>query len=129
MLGPAMDGGGAFAPADDAADRDDGDSDHQVLAIARVPRVAERFKVRADGADVDELRHGRDPGICRRRPPRTGRRFAVTRSPRPTQGYRGAAPRARLPRPHNYARWPCLAVSMRTGIISGAGRITVAPGP
>src|SRR5690348_879573 len=84
MFGPAMDGGGSIAPADDAADRDDGDIDHQVLAVARVPRVAEGFEVRADRADVDELRHGRRPGIWRRRPPRTGRRYAAKRSPRPT---------------------------------------------
>ena len=56
MLGPAMDGGGAVAPAEDAADGDDGDIDQEVLAIARVPGVGERFEVGADGADVDELR-------------------------------------------------------------------------
>src|SRR4051794_34841016 len=84
MFGPTMDGGGSVAPADDAANRDDGDIDHQVLAVARVPRVAEGFKVRAHGADVDEVRHGRPPGISRRRPPRTGRWYAADRSPRPT---------------------------------------------
>ena len=65
MLGPAMDGGGAVAPADDAADGDDDDIDQEVLAIARVPGVGERFEVGADGADVDELGHGRHPGIGR----------------------------------------------------------------
>src|SRR3954452_2155599 len=56
-----MDSGGAVATADDAADGDDGDIDHQVPAIARVARVVERFEVGADGADVDELGHGRHP--------------------------------------------------------------------
>ena len=72
MLGPAMDGGGAIAAADDAADGDDDDIDQQVLAIARVPRVGERFEVGADGADIDELGHGRHPGIGRCRPPHAG---------------------------------------------------------
>src|SRR3954465_6026431 len=62
MLGPAMDGGGPVAPAEDAADGDDDDIDHQVLAIARVPRIGERFEVGAEGADVDELGHGNHPG-------------------------------------------------------------------
>ena len=45
MLGPAMDGGGPVASADDAADGDDRDIDQEVLAIARVPGIAERFKI------------------------------------------------------------------------------------
>ena len=65
VLGPAMDGGGAVAAAEDAADGDDGDIDQQVLAIASVPRVGERFEVGADAADIDELGHGRHPGIGR----------------------------------------------------------------
>ena len=72
VLGPAMDGGGSVAPADDAADGDDGDIDQQVLAIARVPGVGERFEVRADGADIDELGHGRHPWIGPCRPPHAG---------------------------------------------------------
>ena len=61
MLGPAMDGGRAVAAADDAAGGDDGDIDQQVFAIPHAPRVGERFEVRADGADVDELGHERRP--------------------------------------------------------------------
>jgi len=41
MLGPAMNGGGPIAPADDAADRDDVDVHHQMLAIARVAGIGE----------------------------------------------------------------------------------------
>jgi len=37
--GPAMDGGGSITPADDSADRDDGDIDQEVFAIPNVPRV------------------------------------------------------------------------------------------
>jgi len=62
MLGPAMDGGGPVASAGDAADRDDDDIGQEVLAIARVPRIGERFEVRADGADVNEPGHGNHPG-------------------------------------------------------------------
>jgi hypothetical protein len=58
MLGPAMDGGGPIAAADDGADGDDGDIDEQVFAIARVAGVVERFEVRGERADVDELGHG-----------------------------------------------------------------------
>ena len=65
MPGPAMDGGGPIGSAEDAADGDDGDIDQEVLAIARVPRIGERFEVRADGADVSELGHGGHPGIGR----------------------------------------------------------------
>lgn len=72
MLGPAMDGGGSIAPAEDAADGDDDDIDQEVLAIARVPRIRERFEVGAEGADVDELGHGRHPWFSRCGPwPRT----------------------------------------------------------
>src|SRR4051812_6395551 len=39
VLGPAMDGGGAVATADDAADGDDGDIDQQMVAVTDVPRV------------------------------------------------------------------------------------------
>jgi hypothetical protein len=39
----------------------DGDIDQEVPAIARVARVIERVEVGADGADVDELGHGRHP--------------------------------------------------------------------
>ena len=106
MLGPAMDGGGAIAPADDAADGDDGDIDQEVLAIARVPRVGERFEVRADGADVDELGHGRHPGIGRCGPPRRTGGSAATRARGPEPRYRAEARRARLPRPHSYTRGP-----------------------
>src|SRR3954452_5947922 len=65
MPGPAVDGGRPIAPADDAADGDDGDIAQEMLAIALVPRVGERFEVGADGADVDELGHGRHPWIGR----------------------------------------------------------------
>src|SRR5512135_1833131 len=63
MLGPAMDGGGSIASAEDAADGDDDDIDQEVLAIARVPRIGERFEVGAAGADVNELGHGSHPGF------------------------------------------------------------------
>src|SRR3954451_15771452 len=72
MLGPAMDGGGSIASAEDAADGDDDDIDQEVLAIARVPRIGERFEVGAEGADINELGHGRHPGFSRCGPwPRT----------------------------------------------------------
>ena len=116
MLGPAMDGGGAIAPAEDAADGDDGDIDQEVLAIARVPRVGERFEVGADGADVDELGHGRHPGIGRCRAPYAEPRRAATRARRPDPGYRAEARRARLPRPHSYTRGPwAWGLSIRNG--------------
>src|SRR5438270_6462086 len=95
MPGPAMDGGGPVAAADDAADGDDGDIDHQVPAIAHVARVAERFEVRADGADVDELGHGGTLGSGRR-PPLAGPRRAAIWPPGTRQGYRDEVRRARL---------------------------------
>src|SRR3954453_1413953 len=58
-----MDGGGAVAAAEDATDGDDGDIDQQVFAVTDVPRVGERFEVRSDGADVNELGHGSHPGF------------------------------------------------------------------
>ena len=58
MFGPAMDGGGSIAAADDGADGDDGDIDQEMFAIASVARVVERFEVRSDRADIDELGHG-----------------------------------------------------------------------
>src|SRR4051812_14727144 len=64
-----MEGGGPIAPADDATDREDGDVDQEVFAIARVPGVAERFEGGLDRADVDELRHGGHPWIGRCQPP------------------------------------------------------------
>ena len=80
VLGPAMDGRRAIAAADHAADGDDDDIDQQMFAIARVPGVGERLEVGADGADIDELGHGRHPGIGRCRPP-----LARTGGVRPTE--------------------------------------------
>src|SRR3954447_26877580 len=65
-----MDGGGAVAAADDAADGDDGDIDQQMFAVTDVPRVGERFEVRSDGADVDELGHEGLPWFGRCEVPR-----------------------------------------------------------
>ena len=86
MLGPAMDGGGAIAAADDAADGDDGDIGQEVLTIACVPRIGERFEVRADGADVDELGHERHPGD--RSVPGSARRSEAFGNPVMTTGSR-----------------------------------------
>src|SRR3954463_1774280 len=61
MSGPAMDGGGPIAAADDGADGDDGDIDQEVSAITRVAGVVERFEVGGDGADIDELGHRETP--------------------------------------------------------------------
>lgn len=41
------------------AERDAGDVHHEVLAVPRVPGIGERFEVRGDGADIDELGRGR----------------------------------------------------------------------
>ena len=106
MLGPAMDGGGAVAAAEDAADGDDDDIDQEVLAIARVPGVGERFEVGADGADVDELGHGSHPGFGRCGPWRPNGGTSATRARGPEPRYRAEARRARLPRPHSYTRGP-----------------------
>jgi hypothetical protein len=71
-----------------------------------VARIAERFKIRTDGTDINELGHGRHPGIGRCRVPRAEPRRVIARSLRPNQGYRAKAHRARLPNPYSYARWP-----------------------
>ena len=49
VFGPAMDGGGPIAAADDGADRDDNNIDEEMFTIASVPRVVERFEVGGDG--------------------------------------------------------------------------------
>ncbi len=51
--GPAMNGGGSVAIAEDAANGDDDDIAQEVFAIARVPGIGKRLKVRADGFDID----------------------------------------------------------------------------
>jgi hypothetical protein len=48
---------GPVTSAEDATDRDHGDIDEEMLAIAGVSGVRERFEVTADGADINELRH------------------------------------------------------------------------
>src|SRR3954453_18159905 len=65
-----MDGGGAVAAAEDATDGDDGDIDQQMFAVTDVPRVGERFEVRSDGADVNELGHEGLPWFGRCEVPR-----------------------------------------------------------
>ena len=59
--GPAMNGGGSVAIAEDAANGDDDDIAQEVFAIARVPGIGKRLKVRADGFDIDELCHEKHP--------------------------------------------------------------------
>jgi hypothetical protein len=49
-----MNGGGSIAIAPDAADGDDHDVAEEVFAIARMTRVGEGLKVRADGFAIDE---------------------------------------------------------------------------
>ena len=56
-----MNGRGTITPAEDATDRDHGDIDEEMFAIACVPGVGERFEVTADGANINELRHERHP--------------------------------------------------------------------
>jgi len=80
ILGSAMNGGGSIAAADDAADGDDGDIDHQMLAIARVAGVGEGFEIRADRADIDDLRHERHPWIDPGRPPHAEYSKPITRT-------------------------------------------------
>ena len=64
MLGPAMDGGGTIAAADDAADGDDHDIDQEMFAISHVPRVGERFEVRTDRLYIDQFGcHATHPGM------------------------------------------------------------------
>ena len=53
-----MDGSRPVAIAQDAANRDDDNVAEQMLAIASVSRIGERLKIRANGLDIDELRHG-----------------------------------------------------------------------
>ena len=59
--GPAMNRCRTITPAEDAADRDDGDIDEEMFAIACVPGVGEGLKVTADGTDINELGHERHP--------------------------------------------------------------------
>ena len=61
QCGPAMNGRGTITAAEDATDRDHGDIDEEMFAIAAVPGVRERFEVTADRADINELRHERHP--------------------------------------------------------------------
>ena len=56
-----MNGRRTITPAEDATDRDDGDIDEKMFAIACVPGVGERFEVTADGTDINELGHVRHP--------------------------------------------------------------------
>lgn len=57
MAGPAMNGGGPIAAAEDATHGDDDDVAEEMFAIACVARVGERLEVTTDGADIDELCH------------------------------------------------------------------------
>ena len=56
--GPTMNGGGAIAIAQDAADRDDDDVAEQMFTIARVSRIGQRLKEGTYGFHIDELGHG-----------------------------------------------------------------------
>ena len=58
---PAMNGRRTITPAEDAADRDHGDIDEEMFAIACVPGVGQGFEVTADGTDINELHHERHP--------------------------------------------------------------------
>src|SRR6188472_4159126 len=58
---PAMNGRRTITPAENAADRDHGNIDEKMFAIECVPGVGKRFKVTADGTDINELLHKRHP--------------------------------------------------------------------
>ena len=59
--GPAMNSRRTITPAEDAADRNHGDIDEEMFAIACVPGIGERVEVTADGTDINELHHERHP--------------------------------------------------------------------
>ncbi len=103
---PAVDGGGAIAAADHAADSDHYDIDEPVLAVARVPGVREGLKVRADGFDVHPFgSHARGPGVpsaASTGNPRSPHR----REPLAPMMYQTAIDRASPPILPIYARWP-----------------------
>src|SRR5271157_2983939 len=56
-----MDRGWAIATADDAGHRNDDNIGQQVFTVARVSRITQRFKISADGTNLDQLGHSTHP--------------------------------------------------------------------
>ena len=81
LLGPAVHGRRTIAAAHNGTHGEHRDIDEVVFAVAGVSGIGERFEIRPNGANVDELRHERNP--CKRsapaRPEPTG--LATNRSP------------------------------------------------
>jgi hypothetical protein len=50
-----MDSRRPLTATDDAANGDHGDIDEEMFAITSMPGIGERFEVRADGADINNL--------------------------------------------------------------------------